>query len=342
MPNFKITITVAKYHVESALERTLRARSVALASGAAALVLLFSGAQIGVVASPLSGLNSLAGFKSPKSESEQVMKQVYQLEKTDTLTGLTQATRLLEGLIAKRRDIAEAHLELGRIQNRLGNQDQAIMSLMEALTLLSDDPIKGLEARETIGAIYMKRGNYDEAGGQFKKIVDASPTNATARGNLGICLEQIGFVDLAIAEFKKVLALEPNNFVSLYNLGLASSLKGDYSQASSYFERAMTKNQRDPQVAMAVLGLASCYEAKQQYEEARLMIDKVISLDAHNHYAYLAKARVYEALKEPGKAIECIRKAMQIAPNDNNCKAAMSELLIKSMPNTASLDRLAH
>jgi len=56
----------------------------------------------------------------------------------------------------------------------------------------------------------------------------------------------------------------------------------------------------------------------------------------------LAKARIYEALKEPGKAIECIRKAMQIAPNDNNCKAAMSELLIKSMPNTASLDRLVH
>ncbi len=270
------------------------------------------------------------------------MKQVYQLEKTDTLTGLTQATRLLEGLIAKRRDVAEAHLELGRIQNRLGNQDQAIMSLMEALTLLSDNPIKGLEARETIGAIYMKRGNYDEAGGQFKKIVEASPTNVTARGNLGICLEQIGFVDLAIDEFKKVLAVEPSNFVALYNLGLASSLKGDYNQASAYFEKAMTKNQREPQVAMAVLGLASCYEAKQQYQEAKLMIDKVISIDAHNHYAYLAKARIYEALKEPGKAIECIRKAMQIAPNDNNCKAAMSELLIKSMPNTASLDRLVH
>lgn len=271
-----------------------------------------------------------------------MMKQVYQLEKTNTLTGLTQATRILESLIAKRRDIAEAHLELGRIQNRLGNQDQAIMSLMEALTLLSDNPLKGLEARETIGAIYMKRGNYDEAGGQFKKIVDATPDNVSARGNLGICLEQIGFVDLAIDEFKKVLAVEPNNFVSLYNLGLALSLKGDYSQAAAYFEKAMTKNQREPQVAMAVLGLASCYEAKQQYAEAKLMIDKVISLDAHNHYAYLAKARVYEALKEPGKAIECIRKAMQIAPNDNNCKAAMSELLIKSMPNTASLDRLSH
>jgi tetratricopeptide (TPR) repeat protein len=309
---------------------------------ATGLYLCFPALYCEVAASPLSGLNNLTSFKSPKAESEQVMKQVYQLEKTDTLTGLTQATRLLEGLIAKRRDVAEAHLELGRIQNRLGNQDQAIMSLMEALTLLSDNPIKGLEARETIGAIYMKRGNYDEAGGQFKKIVEASPTNVTARGNLGICLEQIGFVDLAIDEFKKVLAVEPNNFVSLYNLGLASSLKGDYNQASAYFEKAMTKNQRDPQVAMAVLGLASCYEAKQQYQEAKLMIDKVISIDAHNHYAYLAKARIYEALKEPGKAIECIRKAMQIAPNDNNCKAAMSELLIKSMPNTASLDRLVH
>jgi tetratricopeptide (TPR) repeat protein len=309
---------------------------------ASGLVLIGPALYCPVVASPLSGLNNLSGFKSQKAESDQVMKQVYQLEKTDTLTGLTQATRLLEGLIAKKRDVAEAHLELGRIQNRLGNQDQAIMSLMEALTLLSDNPIKGLEARETIGAIYMKRGNYDEAGGQFKKIVEASPTNVTARGNLGICLEQIGFVDLAIDEFKKVLAVEPNNFVSLYNLGLASSLKGDYTQASAYFEKAMTKNQRDPQVAMAVLGLASCYEAKQQYPEAKLMIDKVISIDAHNHYAYLAKARIYEALKEPGKAIECIRKAMQIAPNDNNCKAAMSELLIKSVPNTASLDRLVH
>jgi tetratricopeptide (TPR) repeat protein len=329
----------SKFQPKTCLELALVIRLTGLAVGS--LVLLAS-TQLDALASPLSGLNNLTNFKSPKNESEQVMKQVYQLEKTDTLTGLTQATRLLEGLIAKRRDVAEAHLELGRIQNRLGNQDQAIMSLMEALTLLSDNPIKGLEARETIGAIYMKRGNYDEAGGQFKKIVDASPTNVTARGNLGICLEQIGFVDLAIEEFKKVLAVEPNNFVSLYNLGLATSLKGDYNAACAYFEKAMTKNPREPQVAMAVLGLASCYEAKQQYPEAKLMIDKVISLDARNHYAYLAKARIYEALKEPGKAIECIRKAMQLAPNDANCKAAMSELLIKSMPNTASLDRLAH
>lgn len=329
----------SKFQRKTSLELALVIRLAGLALSS---VVLLASSQPNALASPLSGLNNLTNFKSPKNESEQVMKQVYQLEKTDTLTGLTQATRLLEGLIAKRRDVAEAHLELGRIQNRLGNQDQAIMSLMEALTLLSDNPIKGLEARETIGAIYMKRGNYDEAGGQFKKIVDASPTNVTARGNLGICLEQIGFVDLAIEEFKKVLAVEPNNFVSLYNLGLAMSLKGDYSTACAYFEKAMTKNPREPQVAMAVLGLASCYEAKQQYPEAKLMIDKVISLDPRNHYAYLAKARVYEALKEPGKAIESIRKAMQLAPNDANCKAAMSELLIKSMPNTASLDRLAH
>lgn len=339
MARFKITITDSKSCRKTALDGSLGVRLAAFAS---AFTLLLSVANHEACGSPLSSLNSLTSFKSPKSEGEQVMKQVYQLEKTDTLTGLTQATRLLEDLISKRRDIAEAHLELGRIQNRLGNQDQAIMSLMEALTLLSDNPIKGLEARETIGAIYMKRGNYDEAGGQFKKIVEAMPTNVAARGNLGICLEQIGFVDLAIDEFKKVLAIEPNNFVSLYNLGLALSLKGDYSQAAAYFEKAMTNNQRDPQVAMAVLGLAYCYEAKQQYAEAKLMIDKVISLDVRNHYAYLAKARVYEALKEPGKAIECIRKAMQIAPNDTNCKAAMSELLIKSMPNTASLDKLVH
>ncbi len=334
-----MALSKSSLSVAPARHLAVRMATILAASG---LALCCTALYCRVAASPLSGLNNLTSFKSPKAESDQVMKQVYQLEKTDTLTGLTQATRLLEGLIAKRRDVAEAHLELGRIQNRLGNQDQAIMSLMEALTLLSDNPIKGLEARETIGAIYMKRGNYDEAGGQFKKIVEASPTNVTARGNLGICLEQIGFVDLAIDEFKKVLAVDPNNFVSLYNLGLASSLKGDYNQASAYFEKAMTKNQRNPQVAMAVLGLASCYEAKQQYPEAKLMIDKVISIDAHNHYAYLAKARIYEALKEPGKAIECIRKAMQIAPNDNNCKAAMSELLIKSMPNTASLDRLVH
>jgi Flp pilus assembly protein TadD len=249
LPQFKIFISDSKSPIGTIQNGSHNRRFAALV---AAFALFFAAPDHCAWASPLSGLNNLTSFKSQKTEGEQVMKQVYQLEKTNTLTGLTQATRILESLIAKRRDIAEAHLELGRIQNRLGNQDQAIMSLMEALTLLSDNPLKGLEARETIGAIYMKRGNYDEAGGQFKKIVDATPDNVSARGNLGICLEQIGFVDLAIDEFKKVLAVEPNNFVSLYNLGLALSLKGDYSQAAAYFEKAMTKNQREPQVAMAV------------------------------------------------------------------------------------------
>ncbi len=292
----------------------------------------------GASCSPLSSLNSLT-HKAQKPDSDQIMQSVYMLEKTKSLTGLTQAARLLEDLIAKRRDIFAAHLELGRIQNQLGNQDQAIMSLMEALSLSADNPLQALSARESLAAIYMKRGNFDEAGGQFKKIVDLTPTNLTARGNLAICLEQLGFVDMAIVEFKKVLTDDPTNFVSLYNLGLAYSLKADYTQAAAYFEKAMTKNPRQPQVAMAVLGLASCYEAREKYPEAKLMIDKVISLDPNNHYAYLAKARIYEGLKEPGKAIESVRKAMQLAPQDPGCKAAMSELLVKSMPRTAILDR---
>ncbi len=284
----------------------------------------------------LTGLNNL---RSAKSDSDQVLKSVAALERDGSLTSLTQAVRLLEDQLTKKRDVFEVHQALGRIQNKLGNQDQAIMSLMEALTLVGDNPARGLEARETIGAIYLKRGNYDEAGGQFKKIVELAPTNATARGNLGICLEQIGFVDLAIDEFKKVIVQDPANFVALYNLGLAYSMKGDYNQAAVFFEKAMTKNPRQPQVAMAVLGLASCYEAREKFQEANLMIDKVIAIDPDNHYAYLAKGRIYEALKEPGKAIECLKKAMQLAPGDANCKAAMSELLVKSMPRTVSLDR---
>ncbi len=304
---------------------------------AGAVMLLAAPSALG---SPLSSLNSLT-HKAPKVDSDQVMQSVYMLEKTKSLSGLTQAARLLEDLIAKKRDIFAAHLELGRIQNQLGNQDQAIMSLLEALNLSADNALQALQVREILAAIYMKRGEFDDAGGQFKKIVDLTPTNTTARGNLAICLEQLGFIDLAIVEFKKVLTDDPANFVSLYNLGLAYSLKGEYSQSAAYFEKAMTKNPRQPQVAMAVLGLASCYEAREKYPEAKLMIDKVISLDPNNHYAYLAKARIYEAMKEPGKAIESLRKAMQLAPQDPACKAAMSELLVKSMPRTASLDRPA-
>lgn len=277
-----------------------------------------------------------------KSECEQVLNTVYALEKVGNETSLDRAVTLLQNLITKNKGVFEVHLELGRIYAMQGKQDQALYALTEALMMTVDDPLKGAKAREQIASIYMKRGDFDQAGGEFKRVVEVCPDNLLARGNLGICYEQIGAYDQAIEQFEKLLAVNPRDFTALYNLGLASLVKGD-ERAFQYFEKAIATNPGHSQVSLAMLGIARCYENKGQLGQAQEVVDKVIKHDPNNHFAYLALARIYKANKEPGKALQSLRKAVSIAPRDPACRSAMADFIGGALNlRTASLENGTH
>jgi tetratricopeptide (TPR) repeat protein len=294
-------------------------------------------AALPAAAKPLDALSGLSGKN--KAECDQTLKVVQALERGGDSSSLDRAVALLQGLVAKNKGGFDVHLELGRIYARQGKEEQALYALTEALMMTVDDPANGAKAREEIASIYMKRGDYDEAGGEFKRVVEYYPDNMLARGNLGICYEQIGAYDQAIEQFQKVLAVNPNDFTALYNLGLAYFVKDDTDRAFQYFGQAISANPSNSRVSLAMLGIARCYEARGDLSRAQEVLEKVIKHDPTNQFAYLAMAKIYKTNKEPGKALQCLRKAVSIAPRDKACRSAMADFLGEALNlRTASLD----
>lgn len=264
-----------------------------------------------------------------KKPDIKTLTTIINLESLGTQESLRQALSLSDQLASTGGDFAANHLELSRIYQKLGEDDKAILAYFETLLMTGGVGEEAHASRLALGELYMKRGSYDEAGGQLKKALETSPSDNNCRGNLGICLMQLGYTPLAEAEFKKVLTTEPDNFVCLYNLGLTLSLRKDFERAASYFHKACEVGEKlkAPLLPMAYLGLSHCYEVRGQHLSALKFAEKAGQLAPSSHYVYLSLASIYDGMKEPGKAIAAVRKAIEMSPRDPGCQAALTEII---------------
>lgn len=282
---------------------------------------------------PAPALDLLKGKNNTQKQVEKNEKQVEMLLSQGSPEALRQALNLIEQGAANQCDSAKLHLYQGRIYERSGDDDKAIMSYIECLILLNATSLspqpETLQAREALGGLYMKRGSFDEAGGQLRKVLELAPGDTRARGNLGICMIQLGFYKQAVDEFKRVLSSDAKNFTALYNLGLALSAQNEPGLAASYFQQAigLGESTHEQLLPMALIGLANCYREQNQYASALRLVQRAKNLAPRSHYAYLAEAQIFEKTKQPGKAIEAVKKAIELNPQDQNCKLALGRIL---------------
>ena len=221
----------------------------------------------------------------------------------------------------------QARLGLGRSLARVGEDARALKELFSAMLLNPSRPRELVPARVDIAAILMKQGNYDEAGGQLKQLLDIDPSDLAVRGNLGICLEQIGYLDAAIEQFKYVIRAAPDSVPALYNLGNAFLTRGDFELAGACFEKI---TRVDPSNALALVGMARTALGQSKLELASRIASKAVAMDSRNHLAYLTLAESYDKLGVRGKAIENYKKAIQLNPKDPASQAALARLLESS------------
>lgn len=274
-------------------------------------------------------------FKN-KGHLEQVEKQAQVLITSGNTESYQQAKTLIDAALANGVDSARLHLYLGRINAQSGLDDKAILAFIEALILSQNEPeyaLDAIRAREELSTLYMKRGSYDEAGGQLKKILEANPNDVKARGNLGICYMQLGYAIAALDEFKKVLEVDGENFVALYNSALALSLEGQNQKAAGLYQKAIASGakSKQPLLPMAYLGLARCFAKGGNYQGALKMVESAKNLAPKSQYVYLTKAEILEELKEPGLATEAVKKAIEINPHDQSCQVALRRIINRKL-----------
>ncbi|MEM9278726.1 MAG: tetratricopeptide repeat protein [Pseudomonadota bacterium] len=100
---------------------------------------------------------------------------------------------------------------------------------------LLGDPSKALLVA---GKEHFKDQNFGLAEENFRKAVEARSDNASAWLGLAASLDQLGRFEFADRAYKQLVQLENNNARVFNNIGYSHLLRGDYSRARQYFNRA--------------------------------------------------------------------------------------------------------
>ncbi|MBV9618556.1 MAG: tetratricopeptide repeat protein [Verrucomicrobia bacterium] len=117
--------------------------------------------------------------------------------------------------IARNPDCWMAHNNLGNRLCDVGQIDEGILHLREAVRL---QPHDGVYHYNLATALAGQR-NFSEAFVEFRDALSVMPDSAEIRNNFAIALAQAGKTDEAIEEFRTALRIKPDYVKGHYNLG---------------------------------------------------------------------------------------------------------------------------
>jgi tetratricopeptide (TPR) repeat protein len=133
---------------------------------------------------------------------------------------------------------ASTYIEKGWSLISLGDYGGAVQALEKALSLSPG----AVEATSLLGWAQMLNENYDEALGNFSKVLMKEPANALARINVGyICLKK-GIFGEAIEHLSKAIRLDNDRKATLYAhyyLGLVYLEREMYEDAQTFLKKTL-------------------------------------------------------------------------------------------------------
>jgi tetratricopeptide (TPR) repeat protein len=97
-------------------------------------------------------------------------------------------------------------------------------------------------AHYRLARFYVERGRHHEAMKEFKKAIEADPTNAKAWNGLGVSLDALGRYADASQSYAEALRLDPSLDYVHNNLGSSLAQRGDHAAAAAAFEKAVELN----------------------------------------------------------------------------------------------------
>lgn len=158
---------------------------------------------------------------------------------------------------------AETRFNTGVEHLRAGRVELAIDEFQRAI---KDDP-KNPYFRKGLGLAYAQQRKYKDAVEAFQKALELNPYYVDVRNDLGTALLLSGQREEGRQEFLKAFGdpTNPTPELAARNLGQAYLEEKNYTQALSWFQSSLAKNNEYPD---AYLGLADTLVASNRLEDA--------------------------------------------------------------------------
>jgi Tfp pilus assembly protein PilF len=210
---------------------------------------------------------------------------------------------------------AAAYGALAELQTRQGRTELVEATLKNAVSLAPDDWLLNMQ----LGAHYLDRSKWAQAGEQFRHAVELVPDNPRAYNNLGLVYRGLGKLDDSAAAFQKAIDLEPT-FIHFRNLGMVLAEAGKYPEAEQALGRSIEMR---PNQYRAWGILASVY-ANQHADAAKVRDTylKAIDLAADlrkqtpkDEYLLADVGGYYAAVGKEKESLPLLAQAAALAPD---------------------------
>jgi tetratricopeptide (TPR) repeat protein len=208
------------------------------------------------------------------ADAEQEYKQALALgPSTDAVTGLAniymrgrrfpEAEAELRKLVTARPDLADAHIQLGRVLAADGKYEEAIAEMQAAAKLAPTDAA----LQRDLADIYVTAKKYPEAEAAYRALLPSGSNDAALHEGLGrSLLEQRKFLDAA-KEFLAAVKLKPDFAEAYTGLAFAASEAKDYPLTIKALDmRAKVL----PDEAITYFMRASAYDNLKDFKKASL------------------------------------------------------------------------
>ncbi len=190
--------------------------------------------------------------------------------------------------------LAVAHSRLGVVYRRMGDDEQAIDSFVEAVRR---DPFSFQDTFQ-LAQLYHATHRLVEALQAYHHAAEIKPNDFEVQLNLGTCYQEMGDWQQAVSRFQKAIELDPNRPYAYVNLGVALDAEKKYYEAIRAYRAAL---ERDGEQPMVLVNLAHTYMNQDRLKMARHSLEQAIRMDpqlavAHEALGYcLFREREWDA-----------------------------------------------
>ena len=166
------------------------------------------------------------------------------------------------------------------------------------------------------GLAHYQRQDYAAAFKLLREVLEEAPALGDAWYLSGLAVQQLGDHPEAIRRIRQAITIAPGNPFYHLNLGNLLQSCNESDAAEAEFRRAIEIN---PGFSSAHHNLGNLLVATQREAMAAREYELALSCDPQHVGAMIALGRLSVVQRNHPKALELIRKALSLRPNDSDC-----------------------
>jgi tetratricopeptide (TPR) repeat protein len=175
------------------------------------------------------------------------------------------------------------------------------------------------------GERYLEEGKLEKAEIEFRSALQIVPGDITARVMIGRVAEKKGSFREAFADYRSAVDLAPDSAVARANLARLYMFANEPESALELVEPSLVRFPNDPELLTVRGGArAELKDIPEAFEDAR----RAVQLAPRNQNAVALLASLYQRTGEPAKAVDLLKSTLAVVPTSIDMRQILASVYL--------------